>query len=658
MRQIADIDGQIAELTTDPAWEQLGQVADEVQAVEDYLGSVIGDITSTREGIEEKIEDFSAVGEQVEELFEIPEVKEFVEGVQGGLESTENILGEIKGGVEKFNEFVQTLELGEGLTSGDAQEQLEAAAKAFEVIVDKLGPLVDKIPVLGAFIQIWGLGITRAAEVAGVLTETVQSHNDLYASIRPGAYLYLTDEALADAKLTALKLKRADLLDRALNAATNEREESEAADLETTATDRDIAVETAIRRSSDAKPVAMTPVYREWMDSSKNLAEAKNQYHRATAQLDGLKDEAAKASVRAETYTGNDTKLADQATSAAGAVERYEPTVEAAKENLESAIERHDAATAAHWDEINGYRDVVKANLIELIPKTNGGKGFTDLDYRWLAVTYPQFAVTKEQVLAGSGAGAVLGGAAAGAVSPSTVSPVGGAVGAAGMSAAGMSAGTKRLVLIGGGAFAGLLLIGSIFVFGGDGTTPGDLKTAPSSNAPTVSESPPDQPADEPTTDEGCDEYGCSDMGLLPSAAPASVTWTDASCSETPASVSGEVELSSGSNGASFVLPGDAPGNRMQIGNGEVTGRGFGGGTITRDGVTTGTTTVLEVDAVSADGFSGSLMTLSGPADDEGNVDPATAECTNGGSFVFAMDPAVWAGWLELPRESRQPVEP
>ena len=127
---------------------------------------------------------------------------------------------------------------------------------------------------------------------------------------------------------------------------------------------------------------------------------------------------------------------------------------------------------------MNGYYDAVKANLIRIIPGTNSERGFSDADYQWLAGEYPQFAVSREQVEAGSVASGTAAttpdaaptdamDAAAGAV-------VGGAAGAAAM-----SSGTRRTVMIGaGGLLAGAIFFIGNVIFGGNAQTPANLQTA------------------------------------------------------------------------------------------------------------------------------------------------------------------------------------
>jgi hypothetical protein len=151
---------------------------------------------------------------------------------------------------------------------------------------------------------------------------------------------------------------------------------------------------------------------------------------------------------------------------------------------------------------VNGYRDAVKANLIRMIPSTNSGTGFRDNDYRWLASNYPQFAVSRAEVEAAAAAATGVGAAAVGATPAAGV--VGGDVSAVGV-AAGMSSGTKKLVMIGGGIFAVMMLFVLILVLPGDSTTPGELKTAP---VVTETDATPVEQTEEPAgqTDEEVEE--------------------------------------------------------------------------------------------------------------------------------------------------------
>ncbi len=462
LKELQGVDLEILDLTSEAPWDQLGQAAEQAKAIEDYLGSVIEDIGATKDDIAEKAEDLASASERFEEFLEIPEIKQGLEGVQGGLESSSNIIEEIQGGITDFKEFVETLQLGEGLTSENAQEQLEAAAEAFELIVGKLEPFIDLIPGLGAFIQLWGLGIARAAEVAGVLIEKTDAWNDIYSRTEgnEGDYLYFTSDALASIKLRKLRRKRAELYNDMIETGTAELAALDDINLPQHASDRHIAIETAIRQSSGAQVPLLTPAYKEWGRSTEALEDSSAAQGRAQTNFDAQSVVAEEAAVAAETETRHaDDRLITKAEWEAAAKARTQTALDEANENLDAALDRQSDASAAHWAEVSGYRDSVKANLIRIIPSTNSGKGFSDSDYRWLASEFPQFSVTRAQVEAGAVASvsaATTPGAAASLI-PDTPSGgvAGGAVAAAAMSTTVSGQGNrKRLMMVGGGVLA------------------------------------------------------------------------------------------------------------------------------------------------------------------------------------------------------------
>ena len=570
LRQVQELDLQILDLSGEAPWEQLGQTADQAQAVEDYLGSVIEDIGSAKDDIGEKAEDFASAGEKFEELLEIPEVKEALEGIQGGLDSSTNLLEEVKGGVGKFKEFVETLQLGEGLTSDDAQEQLETAAEAFELIVGKLEPFIDLIPGLGAFIQLWGLGIKRAAEVAGVIIERTDTWNQDYSTTEgnEGDFLYQTDTALKAIRLEKLKLERAERFDQMIETGIAENAALDDINLPDKVTDRDIAVETAIRKSSGAQVPLMTPAYREWGDATKNLEEASAAQGRAQANFDAQSLLADEAAVAAETDTRfADDRLTTKAASAASARDRAQTALDGANANLDAAVDRHTEASAAHWDEVNGYRDAVKANLIRIIPSTNSGNGFSDADYQWLASTYPQFAVSRVEVEAGAVGGAVSAAATGAGAAVAGGSPMTGAVGGAvagSAVSAGMSSGTKKFVMIGGGIFALMMLFAVIVILPGDSQTPGELSTAPAVTEPDVTEvTPTDSPpteADKEVEEPADESPEQSDAGSFEQPASAALAGVGESHGLTRPFVALRTDVR-GDTGACGSDPGSGPGS-------------------------------------------------------------------------------------------------
>ncbi|MEE8485283.1 MAG: hypothetical protein V3S38_01840 [Acidimicrobiia bacterium] len=479
LHEIGELDQQIAELEHGgDSWEQLAQTAEQAGAVETYIGSVVDDVKETSEDIGESADVLTSVGEKFGELLELPDFAEGVEGVQGGLKSSTNVLQEIQGGIGEFKGFVETLLIGEGLTSDNAAEQLQAASEAYEATIGKLEPFIELVPGLGAFVELWGLAIDRAAEVAEVVIVKTDTWNDTFSTIdgNEGDYLYFTAAALADIKLRNLKKKRAALQNQMMETAVAENEAASDIELPSEPTDRDIAIETAFRKSSGAQVPAMTPTYREWGDATENLEEASTAQGRAQENFNAQAQVADEAATAAETDTRySDDRLTLKAESEARARDRAQSTLDDANANFDAALDRHSTAFDAHWAEVNGYRDAVRTNLIRIIPGTNSGQGFSDTDYVWLASTYPQFAVSREQVEAGSLAGAASGAAVEVAPTGAAGAVVGGAV----VGAAAMSSGTKRLVMIGaGGALAGMMLLGAFIILPADAPTPGDLKSA------------------------------------------------------------------------------------------------------------------------------------------------------------------------------------
>lgn len=541
MAEIAELDQQIAQFDNQFPWEELGNAAQQAESVDNYLGSVIEGIGEAGEQIDEQFEDFSEAADLLDGLLGDSEFtdflgevqEEFVDPVKGGLESSTNILEEVQGGVEKFKEFVEILQLGEGLTSDDAQEQLETAAEAFEFIVGKLEPFIDKMPVIGTFIQLWGLGIKRAAEIAGVLTEIVAEHNDTFSSIEgnEGQYLYWTDEALRDKRYRDLVNRRGELMDQALNSARSDRDATEPLD-DGKAAPYEIVVESALQNSADARPDINSQAYKDWVASSRALEAADGERTEAYGAYLDEKGKLADANFALDSAgdTGADTSLEDARDSQAGAVERAEANLEQKNAAFDKAAASHREATAAHRAEGQAYDEAVKTEIHRL----NEYEQLSDDQLDLLRLDYPQWDIRGWQ--------------------PSEP------ISMSAPPAAPPSNGKRRAVMIGGGGILGIgMVLGGFFIFNGDSDTPQQLQTAPQAQVEEAAdpvektaggaEVAVDEPAEESAVDDAGDADDSDDAGTETAA-------------DSDATESGDTEESAGEDGTATdtgeaALPGE-----------------------------------------------------------------------------------------------------
>lgn len=592
----------------------------------------------------------------LKKLLEDKRVKEFTDGVQGGLASSGNVLGGVTEGLEKVDSLLAWFQTVDDLTSDDAQTQLNALGEAFDGIVDSLGGSITLIPGLGAFFHLYGEAFRGAAASAATISASRDHYNDIFQTVDEGKYLYLTADARLQMKIAALEEERAKLLEEGLDAAYEERIARESADGSsgevTFTSDYEVAVESAFRTASNYQPPLRSDAYIAWSNSSKQLDAAKGELEAATVNLDAARMELSQAEIAAE-------HAQDQG-AAQGRIDMARGSVDRAEERFNSASAGHTDAAAAHRDatsrfraENEAYNDVVRDHVIRHAAGTHGGRGFTEKEWAQFNRDYPQYEVTpaylaalsasnetEEQDTGGGatspvGAGAVIGGASASALS---------------------SKKDKRGLLIGAGAaLGGLLLIGAIFVLPNLGSD-GEIKAAETTSS--TQASAPSENSDEPASDANTDvcaenARGCADYGTSIFASGSIVWEPGGSCPSTPTDVE-STGINPSSTGWRVFVP------------------GFGGCTLGDDGVTcpgeqrrgqresNGVVTLLgetlEVTEVLDDGFGGVAEEWSASPDADGNPDMSTADCTRGGSFRFTTDPQSWQQAVASPIAESSPM--
>lgn len=119
-----------------------------------------------------------------------------------------------------------------------------------------------------------------------MLVDTVDERNALYAIFYPGGHMYPTGETLKADKIRKLEFRRAQLWNEMIEAAGDERDAANDVGGAVGLTDRDVAVETAIRQSSGARVPSKTPAYEEWSASTANLEAARDAQGVAQSNFD------------------------------------------------------------------------------------------------------------------------------------------------------------------------------------------------------------------------------------------------------------------------------------------------------------------------------------------------------------------------------------
>ena len=381
--------------------EAVDSTSEDLGAATEYIDNTATGIAEAGEDIGENFEQLSDAVDGLQELLDTDALTESMEtagevaeGVQGGLESTTNVLGEVQEGLETLQEALEAVQQIDDLANADGAEALEAFADAFETVVDKLGPLVDKVPVLGPFFKLYAAGIRNIAVSAGQIEEIVGRNQDLYQEIRPGHSLYLTPEYLQSEELRRLQAEYDALLREAMDAATAEREERDAPPPPGSVfSPVQHVLNVARDRCRGLLPDYDSDAFRRWI--------------RTKTALDGARENHGSAQggvTMAEMY-GEDTAHAQE-------------LLDSATARLEAAQEAFDSEGAEHQAALDAYDDCVKRHILIF----GGYEGLDEGEFRRIGRDYPQWNVIgwqppvepREEVLGGSlrdAAFAVVGGA-------------------------------------------------------------------------------------------------------------------------------------------------------------------------------------------------------------------------------------------------------
>jgi hypothetical protein len=434
MREIAEINQQIAEFSAEGNRAQVDSAADDLQVVRDFLARSKDDIENAGKTIDEKIGDLEQMSEGLKDLLNDSKIGEFVSGVTSGLDDAAGAVGEVNDGLDSLEVAIATFQQADDLSKEDAQSQIEALADAFESVVGKLEHFVDLIPGLGAFLHLYGLGIRNIADSTGQMQSIVDRNRDIYDAAGLEGELYVTAESMRRTKLERLEDERDRLEQEGLEIVRGERDARTQADLNTKNTDVEAAVASALRSSRCREPKPGNATEKRWVAASDKLIAARDANNTAKTNLEFTTPQTP------ETRT------------------RLEERVDQTEAELRVADNDYQQARDAQRADWRDYNDCVKREIAMISAYANGETGFTDLDYLYLEFTYPQWTLVPDDV-------------------PTTPPPP----------PVPASPKSRTAVYVGGGALAGMLLIAGFLVLPNlAGAPPTPATDGPSSQTQTL----------------------------------------------------------------------------------------------------------------------------------------------------------------------------
>ena len=170
--------------------EEITQTNEAVDELRGVLDSIGGDAGGVKDKLGEYTEKLDGVGGSIRDALKDPDVQQLTEGVQSGLGQFTDALDDVDELLEPLDNALDLLQKAVEDSGAPADQQIEALADALAQLVDKLGPLVDRIPGLGAFLDIYARAIRNIAISVGKIQETQAALQKVWETLYPGTKMY------------------------------------------------------------------------------------------------------------------------------------------------------------------------------------------------------------------------------------------------------------------------------------------------------------------------------------------------------------------------------------------------------------------------------------------------------------------------------------
>ena len=439
------------------ALEEVSQTNAAVKELRQVLDATGGDAEAVKEKLDEYVEGLDNLGAEIREALEDPAVRELTEGVGEGLEQFTEALENVNEALGPLEETLDQIQNALENAGAPADQQIEALAEAFEFAVDKLGPLIERIPGLGAFFKIYAKAIKHIAVSVGQIQATQRDLQKGWSRLDPGTTMYMVarnEHEIHQGAILELELQIEQTTAQLLERYQAQREEIP----DDVAHEVDVLVRSAERHCGPQRPRTDAPELQARNAAWRELEAANERRSLALGNYYGAAEEADRAAIAAEVAASRGERvnlselatLRDRADSSARAGDRAAQTLRQ-RQNEQAAAQSAFETAKAPWDAIRqAYIDCVKSRITEMGRFANTGSGLTDSDLRYLEVMYPQYAGPPSEVDEMP------------ATEPTKVSS---------------AAGFPRRLVIGGGGILAVLAVGPVFVIGGGGDD--DLAATP-----------------------------------------------------------------------------------------------------------------------------------------------------------------------------------
>ena len=146
-QEFVDLNAQLHDLQTQlTPLEQVTQTNAAVDELRAMLQSTAEGAGDAKGEIDDYVEKLGQLDDEIKAYLESGAVNELTEGVGGGLEEFKDALEGVDEALGPLDEALDTIQNLLETSEQPADAQIEALAEAFEQAVDKLGPLIKRIP--------------------------------------------------------------------------------------------------------------------------------------------------------------------------------------------------------------------------------------------------------------------------------------------------------------------------------------------------------------------------------------------------------------------------------------------------------------------------------------------------------------------------------
>ena len=385
--------------------EEVTQVNNAVDQIREVLGATAGDASEVKDKIEEHLGDLSDASDALREALSDPAVQELTEGIADGLDTASGMLEAADEALGPIDEALDALQEALELADADPAEQLEALADALESAMDRLGPLIERIPGLGQFFELYVLAIRNIANSVGQIQAVQARLQRVWATLRPGTQMYLVprtaQERLAD-EIRDLDHQIGVIVEQMITISQDTRDAAEDSDV---TPEPEIVVRTAENHCEEQQIAVDNPellarneAWHEFETAEERWSAASGQYDLACQEVDRAESALATAtSPGAREGSANLDQLQADVDGARSARDSAGEILGEAEANYDEKSGTYREAQEAFDGERQRYDDCVKSEIISLVPYANAGRGFSDSDFSYLAAIYPEYAITPDE---------------------------------------------------------------------------------------------------------------------------------------------------------------------------------------------------------------------------------------------------------------------